>query len=392
VRYVCALLAAGLAVGCSPPDGPFAAEGEQATGTTESPLVGGTIAQAEKRVVSICTGADQRSCGFRCSGIVVAPGLVLTARHCANENVNEAIDCGLTRHAGNVVPASNTWVSDDTTFAQGVSKLHAAQRWSFPKATSFCGNDFALLLVREPLSSAPASIAIARPIPNQTGLALGYGSGRGFTQGTRRAANTTIQCVGNAEGCKSLQGASSIDRNEFVTDVIACDGDSGGTLLADDKVLGVLARTIATNNGCGNGVYQIPAAHALWLAREARAAYDSAKVSVPAWVAEAEAAGNGDPTRGYGAICDDDLDCASGLCRSNDVGGSWQCTQSCASAACPSASECVQSDAEKVCFRGTSPTGCCTSSVGLRDGEPTHGGAVLFATLLLLARRKKWDQ
>jgi len=63
-------------------------------GRTDEPIIGGPIARfSELRRVHRSPVADSPGYVYECSGILVAPNLVLTARHCVSDTLDQTFTC-----------------------------------------------------------------------------------------------------------------------------------------------------------------------------------------------------------------------------------------------------------------------------------------------------------
>ena len=268
------------------------------------PLIGGQPDTATRGVVGVIV--DQQS---GCSGSLIAPNLVLTARHCVApiSSTSGTVQCGVTNFGQAFSPASFIVTTDDN-IRNGVpaGAQYDVERVVTTPANGVCGNDLSLLV----LSSNIASSSAAPIVPRVDGLvtanesfdAVGYGitnpnDTAGATFGQRLRVNgLNVLCVGNA--CTNLGGT----RTEWGAVTPVCSGDSGGPALDDaGRVIGVASRG---NSDCDSALYSSVAS---WKSLVVDTAIDAATAggySPPSWTSTTSDAGTppdaGTPDSGTG--------------------------------------------------------------------------------------------
>jgi hypothetical protein len=218
--------------------------------TTRAAIAHGELDE-HRGVVAVLT----TSTGTICSGVVVAPRVVLTARHCVAPVENGPnVACARTRFGATVDPDSVAVAT--TTEGATPDRRHGVVRVLVPENKAFCGYDIAALILARPLEAA--LVVPLRDEPAKSGetfTALGFGRDGEQKSGTRRRREGLhVSCVGDA--CANRQLASA----EWWGEGAVCDGDSGGPALDEGgRVLGIASRK---REGCAATVYLDVAASA----------------------------------------------------------------------------------------------------------------------------------
>ena len=225
-----------------------------------------------------------------CSGALIAPNVVLPARHCLASTPLDTGHCGQT--IGPSVPVATIEVStvaSDSTLVDDAGVNHTVQEvWTVPGGDDLCGFDLALLLLATPALEATAFVPRGTgPTPSERYSAIGYGQICADAADERcyLASGTRRRIDGLAVGCTSDCPPSSVAPSEWRGERGPCAGDSGGPALDDQgQLIGVALRGGTDDAGqCTAPVY---GSISPWLgdfAEVVRRASASASLATPSW-------------------------------------------------------------------------------------------------------------
>ncbi len=240
------------------------------TDTTHAFAVGVVqLAQAQQNMVAFC------------SGVLLAPNLVATARHCVAELTSTTIDC-TTSTFGPLFPADQVFVTTDPTITMssnfvGVTSVIVP---TGTNQTSVCGNDIALMILDQNINLPEYVEPVIQPpmtSPQYETIvtAIGYGidtptDTTGDTAGTSGASveNVQLTCIPNDTAftdCFSDPVARQVlTSGEFVSGDSTCEGDSGSGAFEQSNfnmgkwvAFGVLSRGGVSTDGttCEQPIY-----------------------------------------------------------------------------------------------------------------------------------------
>ena len=259
--------------------------GDTGVGQVSEPIVGGSTDREHDAVLAIALVTSKEEA--LCSGSLIAPNLVLTARHCVAVTASEQVQCG-TSTFGQIYQPDNLWVSSSTTV--GASNFYPVREIAVPdNDKELCGSDIALMILNgqfRQTSIAPIAPRLDQPAKKgELITAVGYGDALAAGDpGTRRAVDG-IQILCGPNDCNAPQ---LLTQREFVGQQGVCDGDSGGPALdSDGRVVGVASR--ATED-CGLAVYSAVSPWRDWIVSVAEHAEELGTYDTQGWLASEESA------------------------------------------------------------------------------------------------------
>ena len=403
-RVLLALGAAFAALSCASGD-----RNEQELGLVRAPISGGQPDSADSNVFLLVS--QRGSVGVAlCSASLIAPNLLLTARHCVSDVTDERVTCGKTQVS--VPLPANTLFAGNAPSINAVNMPYRASAVSVPsEGSDICGYDVALITLT---TNVPASAAtpivprIDREVTHgELYSAIGYGqdsAGDAGVAGLRRArAGLAVSCVPGKCG----QGVES---SEFVGEVGICSGDSGGPALdAAGKLVGVVSRS---GSDCAHPVYASAASWKNWITSIAAQAAAAGNYPAPFWVTS----GLSEPGGGLGAAGAGSIPSAAGASgalpgtQGARCAGPEQCaaafacysptsspTDASCSAFCSKQSDCAAqtecASAVGVCVskpsQGPDTSSCAVRAAGARERAPLTAFLLLATVLISEARRRR---
>jgi hypothetical protein len=242
---------APLALGCG-----SAPSDVEATASTSSPIYGGVEdddAQANAAVVALTVDNGSGTVEL-CSGSLIAPNVVLTARHCVSVQVSTTVTCD----QNGVSAAPPDFGADEAlgyikiftgpTPSLGGMPAATAAAVFHPTGTTLCNLDLALVVLSAPITGVqPLHLRLDAPVSaSESVRAVGYGQNdQSVPIGTRfRKDGISVLAVGSVVSASG----TALGSNEFEVGESMCNGDSGGPAI--DETTGAIVGIVSRGGAC----------------------------------------------------------------------------------------------------------------------------------------------
>lgn len=337
-------------------------------GTATQAIQGGTVDMVHRYAVGVRIGPLTSPSYGICSGTLIAPNVVVTARHCVDNSPSE-IKCAENpifdgRKTNSIYVTTHHQIGTAPS-----STVFAVTQVVVPQDDHICGNDIALLVLDSMVPSeqaTPVIPGVQYPMNDSSYLAqftaIGYGttSPSGGGSGTRRYRMAIpILCI---PGDKKRPCPPEVNPREFVAGDGTCAGDSGSGAFEQNSYLnnfpvnfGVLSRGGQNDAGtvCQGSIYtRLDQFRDLVIDTVRTASNNWQLYPEPQWTTYVPP--KEEPTRDtgpgkslpLGEACTYNEDCASGACL--DPGTGFVCTQACSDQGldCPEGFTCQ----DELCF------------------------------------------
>ncbi len=368
--------------------------------TNQQPIAGGQADNENVNVFGMYTQSGQG--GGMCTGTLIAPNLLLTARHCVAPNLSgkEYVICGESGF-GNPYPGQNVYITNDIKLSQYSTSWFQGSEIRVPvEGNDTCGFDVALIILGSNVDNVtPAIPRIDRDVEvGEVYSAVGYGTtGAGYGGSRMIRTGLVVQCTpGNCPGYSGVQAT------EWGGETGVCQGDSGGPAFDEDnKVIGVVSRGL---QGCDSPTYGSVSAWRDFLIEVATEAALKGGYEPPFWLN-----GSSDPenpiepnpepepvTSAQGQGCGKYIGCPEGFgCYTPSGDQPSFCAQFCdPTTACSTGTQCLTAGAANVCAPAAnaeeSPQSAgCSVTTSDSDGPMRPVPWLVGAALALFGLRRR---
>lgn len=247
--FVAAVLAA--ATGCAADAAGDPVELRTVEGTPSPAIFGGEKDDGSDGLGAVVALRVGTGATFQlCSGALVAPNVVLTARHCVTRHATTSVSCddkGSSANGAHVIGDEEpgvigVYLGASPSFAK--APVARARTVVAPSGPYLCDSDIALVVLDTPITTVrPLAMRLHRSARTEERiLAVGYGQNdQSSPIGTRfRRGGVAVL----AQGAGVSASKTPLGPREFEVGTSICQGDSGGPALSEESgaVIGVVSR------------------------------------------------------------------------------------------------------------------------------------------------------
>ncbi len=238
-------------------------------GRGASAIVGGSPSpSSQDDVVLLLTEVTDSQGTYveNCTATLVAPNLIVTARHCISPTPSGTFMCeadgGATGAAGTYGPDAlpfNSLVfvgpNAPAAFNPSTAQAHGTQ-YFHDSAAAVCNDDVALVEIAPPITTAPLAVLPSSDTVTQGEpiTVVGWGATEDADLPSSRVERTGVTVV--TVGPSTTSSGGALGDREFIASESVCSGDSGGPAFdSSGTLVGVVSRgpvntTLPYGQGC----------------------------------------------------------------------------------------------------------------------------------------------
>jgi V8-like Glu-specific endopeptidase len=319
LRLACTAVFVAALAGCGATP---ASESEQ---QAASPIAGGTLDVDDAAVFQVFTRFEDSVAS--CTASLIAPNVLLTARHCISVGKTENVICGRSPFSAPVA-GRDTVATNATQPANDSPFYHGADVRVPSDGSDLCGFDMALIILSSPVPASKATPLVPRidrpVVAGEAYRAVGYGVDDVGERNPGRMERGDLEVSCLSGECGRIGVAST----EFLGETGVCSGDSGGPALDEaGKVIGVVSRG---SDPCETPIYGQVSSWGTWITETVLEAAENAGYRPPFWAFSGSS--DLDPTLTHaGSPCADTSECTPGtVCYYDSDPATAACTEVCA--------------------------------------------------------------
>lgn len=189
-----------------------------------------------------------------CTGALIAPNVVLTARHCVSRNATTSVSCDAEGGSSNGPHVLGDEAPGDVAVFVGSAPrfgaLPSARARAIvaPETDYLCNADIALVVLDAPLDDVePLAVRLrSRARPGERVRAIGYGHNDTDLPLGTRFRKADVEVLARGKGVSSSNTA--LGSHEFEVGRSICKGDSGGPAISEET--GAIIGVVSRGGGC----------------------------------------------------------------------------------------------------------------------------------------------